>query len=232
MSASNLVVDVIIPVLNEQNAVGRVIAEIPKELIRQVIVVDNGSTDDTINVARKAGAIVLEESSKGYGSACLKGMEYIASKTDKPDVVVFIDGDHSDYPEQMGTLLAQVRQEQVQLVIGSRALGVREAGSMTVPQLFGNWLATFLLRILYGVKFTDLGPFRAITYPELLQMDMQDPTYGWTVEMQAKAAKLNLKVSEVPVNYRNRIGVSKISGTIKGTILAGYKIIHTIFKYW
>ena len=229
---AKVVVDVIIPVLNEQNAVGQVIAEIPKNLIRQVIVVDNGSTDDTINVARQAGAVVLEESSKGYGSACLKGMDFVSEHEIAPDVVVFIDGDHSDYPEQMTSLLDEIRNNGVQLVIGSRTLGIREAGSMTVPQLFGNWLATFLLRMLYGVKFTDLGPFRAITYPQLLQMDMQDKTYGWTVEMQAKAAKLNVKVSEVPVNYRNRIGVSKISGTVKGTILAGYKIIHTIFKYW
>lgn len=226
------IVDVIIPVLNEQNAVGLVIDEIPKERVRNIIVVDNGSTDDSIEVAKSRGAIVLEESARGYGYACLKGMAYVADKTDpKPDAVVFLDGDHSDYPEHIHALLEPIRMGRAELVIGSRALGRKESGAMTPQQVFGNWLATFLLRKLYKVHYTDLGPFRAINYQSLLQMQMQDKTYGWTVEMQLKAAKLKMKIAEVPVNYRNRIGVSKISGTVKGTILAGYKIIQTIFRY-
>lgn len=209
-----------------------VIGEIPDHLVRHVIVVDNGSTDDTPQVAARSGAIVLHEDRKGYGSACLRGMRYIAESCDPlPDVVVFLDGDHSDYPEQMGELLDPIKLEDADLVIGSRALGRRQSGSMTPQQIFGNWLATFLIRKLYGIKFTDLGPFRAVKYDELLNMQMKDTNYGWTVEMQLKAAKLKLKCVEVPVNYRQRIGVSKVSGTIKGTILAGYKIITTIFKF-
>ncbi|MEO9964161.1 MAG: glycosyltransferase family 2 protein [Reichenbachiella sp.] len=226
------IVDVIIPVLNEQNAVGLVIDEIPRERVRHIIVVDNGSTDDSMQVAKERGAVVLEEAARGYGNACLKGMKYIAEQTDpKPDVVVFLDGDHSDFPEHIHALLEPIRLGNAELVIGSRALGRRESGAMTPQQVFGNWLATYLLRKLYGVRYTDLGPFRAVDYPSLLQMDMQDKTYGWTVEMQLKAAKQKMQIAEVPVNYRNRIGVSKISGTVKGTILAGYKIIQTIFRY-
>lgn len=226
------IVDVIIPVLNEQNAVGMVIDEIPKERVRNIIVVDNGSTDDTMEVAKARGAVVLEEVARGYGNACLKGMSHIAHEADpKPDTVVFLDGDHSDYPEFIHALLEPIRVGNADLVIGSRALGRKEAGSMTPQQVFGNWLATYLLKILYKVQYTDLGPFRAVRYESLLAMDMQDKTYGWTVEMQLKAAKLKMQIAEVPVNYRNRIGVSKISGTIKGTILAGYKIIQTIFRY-
>lgn len=223
---------VIIPAFNEENAVGKVIQSIPSEWVDEVIVVNNNSTDRTSESAKKAGATVLFEEEKGYGQACLKGLEYVASTLDtKPDIVVFLDADYSDYPEQMDTLLDPIVAGEAEMVIGSRALGNREKGSMTFPQLFGNWLATWLIRLFYGVKFTDLGPFRAIQYNALLKMQMQDKTYGWTVEMQVKAAKHKIKSTEVPVNYRNRIGFSKISGTIKGTILAGYKIITTIFKY-
>lgn len=148
-----------------------------------------------------------------------------------PDIVVFIDADYSDHPEEMPMVVKPIINEGMDMGIGSRALGKKESGSMTVPQLFGNWLATRLLKIVYGVRYTDLGPFRALRYEKLLQMDMQDTTYGWTVEMQLKAAKLKMKVCEVPVDYRRRIGFSKISGTLKGTVLAGYKIIRTIFKY-
>jgi glycosyltransferase involved in cell wall biosynthesis len=161
----------------------------------------------------------------------LKGLQYIKGLHPVPDIVVFIDADYSDHPEEMPMLVQPIAEAGMDMVIGSRALGKKETGSMTVPQIFGNWLATRLLKIIYGVRYTDLGPFRAIRYEKLLQMDMQDTTYGWTVEMQLKAAKLKMKVCEVPVNYRRRIGFSKISGTVKGTVLAGYKIITTIFKY-
>jgi len=226
------IVDVIIPALNEQNAVGLVIEEIPKNLVRSIIVVDNGSEDDTPQVAANKGAIVLAEPIKGYGIACLKGIDYIKqAKSPHPDIIVFIDGDHSDYPDQMNAMIEQMLDLKLDLIIGSRKLGHKEQGSMTIQQVFGNWLATALIRLFYGVTFSDLGPFRAIRYDALMQIDMQDKDYGWTVEMQIKAAKQRLAVGEIPVNYRKRIGVSKISGTVRGTILAGLKIIGTIFKY-
>lgn len=225
-------IKVIIPAFNEQNAVGLVIDEIPKNLVSEIIVVDNGSTDNTCEIATQKGAIVLKENQRGYGRACLKGMDYIADQRDDlPDIVVFLDGDHSDYPEEMPKLIAPIENENIDLVIGSRAIGQKEKGSMTPQQVFGNWLATRLIRLFYNVSFTDLGPFRAVKYESLIKMDMQDKTYGWTVEMQLKAAKMKMKTTEVAMNYRKRIGVSKVSGTVKGTILAGYKIIYTIFKY-
>lgn len=222
---------VIIPAFNEQNAVGLVIDEIPKEWVSEIIVVDNGSTDDTFEQAKSRGATVLQEPTRGYGNACLKGMQHIASSPTPPDIVVFLDGDHSDYPQQLINLVEPIQRNEADMVIGSRALGTRERGSMTPQQIFGNWLATSLIKLFYGVKYTDLGPFRAIRYESLLTIGMKDRTYGWTVEMQLKAAKLNLRIMDIPVNYRQRIGVSKVSGTIKGTIGAGYKIIYTIFKY-
>ena len=224
------IIKVIIPAFNEQNAVGLVIDEIPRELVDEIIVVDNGSTDDTKEVAAQKGASVLTEASRGYGRACLCGMRHIA-ENNGADIVVFLDGDHSDFPAEMTKLVKPIIKDDLDLVIGSRALGQKESGSMTPQQLFGNWLATTLIKGLYKVEYTDLGPFRAIKYESLLKLDMQDKTYGWTVEMQLKASKLNMKTTEVAVNYRRRIGVSKVSGTVKGTILAGYKIIFTIFKY-
>lgn len=221
---------VIIPAYNEENAVGLVIDEIPDGLVSEVIVVDNGSTDETPQVARQKGATVLFQKEKGYGNACLKGMEHIAASKTLPDIVVFLDGDHSDYPELMTKLVQPIIENKVDFVVGSRALGNKENGSMTVPQVFGNWLATRLLKLFYGATFTDLGPFRAIRYDILQKLDMQDHTFGWTVEMQLKIAKLSLRFVEVPVDYRRRVGVSKISGTIKGTLMAGYKILYTIFK--
>jgi glycosyltransferase involved in cell wall biosynthesis len=194
--------------------------------------VNNGSTDNTENTARQAGATVLNEPVAGYGRACLKGIEYLAQSKPTPDIVVFMDGDYSDYPEEISMLLAPILENNADLVIGSRALGKRERGSMTPQQVFGNWLATRLLKIFYGVKFTDLGPFRAINYEKLVALNMLDKNYGWTVEMQLKAAKIGLRCVEVPVRYRKRIGISKVSGTVKGTVMAGYKIITTIFKYW
>jgi len=227
------IIKVIIPAFNEQNAVGWVVDEIPKDLVSEIIVVDNGSTDDTFAQAQAKGATALRETRRGYGNACLCGMRHAASHqaSGLPDIIVFLDGDHSDYPQEMYQLVQPIIDGTADLVIGSRALGSREKGSMTPQQVFGNWLATTLLRWLYGVRFTDLGPFRAVRYSSLLKIDMQDKTYGWTVEMQLKAAKLGMTTSEVPVNYRRRIGVSKVSGTVKGTIGAGYKILWTIFKY-
>ena len=224
-------VSVIIPAFNEENGVGQVIQEIPKDLLAEIIVVNNASTDNTEKIARDAGATVLRESTRGYGRACLKGIDYLKKKGVKPSIVIFLDADHSDYPEEMRELIKPILEDKADLVIGSRALGQKESGSMTPQQIFGNWLATRLLRVLYKVTFTDLGPFRAIRYDSLISLDMQDKTYGWTVEMQLKAAKMGLRCLEVPVSYRKRIGFSKISGTVKGTIMAGVKIISTIFKY-
>ena len=225
------IIKVIIPAFNEENSVGKVLKDIPSHLVDEIIVVNNASTDRTEVEASKAGATVLNEPTPGYGRACLKGMEYLASLPNEVDIVVFLDADYSDHPQEMEMLVEPILQGVADLVIGSRALGKLEKGAMTPQQLFGNWLATRLLRLLYGAKFTDLGPFRAIKYSSLKQIDMQDKTYGWTVEMQLKAAKYGLKCLEVPVNYRKRLGFSKISGTVKGTLMAGYKIIWTIFKY-
>ena len=222
---------VIIPAFNEENGVGQVIAEIPQDLVKEIIVVNNASTDNTERIAREAGATVLREPVPGYGRACLKGIDYIKKSADPPDIVVFLDADHSDYPEEMYQLLKPIHDGQADLVIGSRVLGNKEKGAMTPQQIFGNWLATRLMWIFYRVRFTDLGPFRAIRFSRLLELDMQDKTYGWTVEMQLKAAKKKLACTEVPVRYRKRIGHSKISGTVKGTVLAGYKILYTLFRY-
>lgn len=220
---------VIIPAYNEQRSVGKVLEGIPAGLISEAIVVNNASTDRTREAAELAGATVLEESRMGYGNACLKGLDYLTGKD--PDVVVFMDADYSDHPEEMPLLTEPILNDRADLVIGSRVRGNRESGSLTLPQRFGNWLATMLLRWFYGVSYTDLGPFRAIRYSSLKKMKMEDRTYGWTVEMQLKAAKHGLRCLEVPVSYRKRIGKSKISGTIKGTVLAGHKIIWTLIKY-
>ena len=222
-------IKVIIPAYNEADSIAHVINDIPP-IVDEVIVVNNNSTDDTVARAQAAGATVLTENRKGYGYACLKGMDHIAQQT-PPDVVVFLDGDYSDYPEELTKIVAPIEERDVDFVVGARDKKLREKGSMTLPQIFGNWLATSLIKLFYGVKYTDLGPFRAIRYDSLMTIAMKDRTYGWTVEMQLKAAKLNLRTVDIPVNYRQRIGVSKVSGTLKGTIGAGYKIILTIFKY-
>jgi len=225
------IIDVVIPALNEENAVARVINDLPKQMIRHIVVCDNGSIDDTEKKAADAGAIVLNERRKGYGSACMKALDFIANQDQQPDIVVFVDADYSDYPADMMALVNPIWHNGYELVIGSRVLGQAEKGSLTVPQRAGNALATLLIKLFYGVKFTDLGPFRAIQYKSLQRLKMKDPDFGWTVEMQIKAAQLNMKTIEVPVRYRNRIGVSKVSGTIRGVILAGYKILGLIFLY-
>ena len=228
-------IKVIIPAYNEEDSIAKVINDIPT-IVDEIIVISNNSTDKTEENAANAGATVLKESKRGYGYACLKGMDYIASTSlsdqeKKPTIVVFLDGDYSDYPEQLTELVAPIINDNIDLVIGSRVKELRETGSMTPQQVFGNWLATFLMNIFFGAKFTDLGPFRAIKYQKLLQLKMEDKTYGWTVEMQLKAIKQHFSYKEVPMKYRNRIGISKVSGTLKGSILAGVKILGWIFKY-
>lgn len=223
-------IKLIIPAYNEQNAIAQVIAEIP-EIVNEIIVVDNNSNDETTANAKNAGATVLFENRKGYGYACLKGLEYIANQETKPDIIVFLDGDYSDYPQDLHALIAPIIEKNIDFVIGARVKHLRETGSMTPQQIFGNWLACFLMKLFFNSKFTDLGPFRAIKYDRLQALAMEDKTYGWTVEMQLKALKKNFSYTEVPVRYKNRIGVSKVSGTVKGTIMAGIKIIGWIAKY-
>lgn len=223
------VITVIIPAFNEERSIAKVINDISRELVQHVIVVNNNSTDNTAKVAEDAGAIVLSENRKGYGWACLKGIEH--SKSLNTDIIVFMDGDYADYPEEIQQVVEPILDDEVDMVIGSRALGQKEKGSLTPQQVFGNWLATKLIRLFYGAKFTDLGPFRAIRSSSLDLLQMSDKTYGWTIEMQIKAVKKKLRFCEVPVNYKKRIGVSKVSGTVKGTVLAGIKIIFAVFKY-
>tara|TARA_R110002126_G_scaffold2780_5_gene15467 strand:+ start:1017 stop:1706 length:690 start_codon:yes stop_codon:yes gene_type:complete len=223
-------IKVIIPAFNEADSIAHVINEIPKT-VSEVIVVNNNSTDDTVKNAEKAGATVLTETRKGYGYACLKGLDYIAGKSKQPDIIVFIDGDYSDYPEELNKIVAPILENDIDFVVGARTKSLREEGSMTPQQVFGNWLATFLMSLFFGAKFTDLGPFRAIKYEKLKELNMEDKTYGWTVEMQLKVLKKKMTYTEVPVRYKRRIGISKVSGTVKGSIFAGIKILGWIFKY-
>jgi len=225
------IIDVIIPAYNEEKSIPKVLADIPN-IVRNILVANNNSTDRTGEVAKAAGAEVVFEGQKGYGKACLTAMDWIRNQEVQPDIVVFLDGDYSDYPDEMTDLIRPILDRKADMVIGSRALGKREAGSMTFPQVFGNWLATTMMRYIQGAKFSDLGPFRAISWKKLLELNMIDQNFGWTIEMQIKAHQKGLRYTEVPVNYRKRIGVSKVSGTVKGVIGAGYKIIFTIFKYW
>ena len=225
-------IHVIIPAYNEADSIANVIHDIPNS-VDEIIVVSNNSTDNTEINAEQAGATVLTENRKGYGYACLKGMDHIARKApeDQPKIVVFLDGDYSDFPEELTKIVEPIIKNDIDFVIGARVKRLREVGSMTPQQIFGNWLATFLMKLFFGAKFSDLGPFRAIKYDKLLGLNMEDKTYGWTVEMQLKALKQELSYTEIPVNYRNRIGVSKVSGTVKGSVLAGVKILGWIFKY-
>lgn len=230
MSQNPVIIDVVIPAYNEEESVPLVVKAIP-DVVNEIVVVNNNSTDRTAENARNAGAVVIDQPEQGYGNACLKGIAYLRSRDRHPDIIVFLDADYSDHPEELSDLIKPILEEDIDMVIGSRALGNREDGSMMPQQRFGNWLATRMIRLFYGKKFTDLGPFRALKFDKLVAMNMQDRTYGWTVEMQVKAVKMGYSYTEVPVSYRKRIGVSKITGTIKGTVLAGYKIITTIIKY-
>ncbi len=218
---------IVIPALNEERAIGKVLDDIPRQYVSEVIVVDNGSTDRTPEIAREKGARVVYEPRRGYGSACYAGFKAVPPDT---DIVVFMDGDYSDHPEELPLILEPILRGEADLVIGSRMRGKRERGALPPHSLFGNWLASSLLRLLYGQKVTDLGPFRAIRYQCLKSLGMRDRGFGWTVEMQARAAKKGLRVVEVPVSYRKRIGKSKITGNLANSIRAGYKILTTIFK--
>ncbi|MBL7797891.1 MAG: glycosyltransferase family 2 protein [Saprospiraceae bacterium] len=223
---------VLIPAFNEEESLPFVLAGIPKAWVREVVVCNNGSTDRTAEVARLIGATVVDARKRGYGSACLAGIRYLEQKppSERPEIVVFLDGDYSDYPDDLPEVVGPILKDEKDLVIGSRLSGRSEPGSMTLPQRFGNWLAPFLIRLLYGYRFSDLGPFRAIRWEKLIALNMRDTNYGWTVEMQIKAARQGLRCAEVPVRYRKRAaGKSKVSGTLKGVVLAGWKIISLIF---
>jgi glycosyltransferase involved in cell wall biosynthesis len=219
---------VIIPALNEGESIGLVVGDLPADLLEEIVVVNNGSTDDTVLRARAAGATVIHEDIPGYGRACLKGIAYVSDKN--PDIIVFLDGDYSDYPEEIVHILRPILDDKADFVVGSRILGNREAGAMLPQALFGNRLACAIIWLVYGVRFTDLGPFRAIAYQSLERLKMQDQTYGWTVEMQIKAARLGLRCVEVPVSYRRRVGVSKVTGTVTGTVKASAKILGLLAK--
>lgn len=222
-------VSVVIPAHNEATSLPRVLEAIPRHLVDEVVVVDNASTDGTAEVARARGATLLRESRRGYGAACLLGLEYLGAR--RPDVVVFLDADYSDHPEEMPLLLEPIARGQADLVIGSRVLGTREPGALLPQACLGNWVATRLMRALYGGCFTDLGPFRAIRFEALRSLQMADRDFGWTAEMQVKALLAGLRVLEVPVSYRRRVGTSKITGTLSGTLKAGAKILWTIGRH-
>ena len=227
LSRSAPKVSVIIPAFNEEESIGLVIKSLPQKKIKEIIVVNNGSTDKTAYIAKEHGARVVDEAYRGYGAACLKGV----SELNEPEIVVFLDGDFSDFPEEIESLVNPIINNQADFVLGSRMLLPRSRISLLPQARYGNLLAVFLLKLFFQHQFTDLGPFRAIRYKSLKELKMVDKNFGWTVEMQIKAVKHGLCIKEVPVQYRKRIGVSKITGTISGTFKAGFKIIFTIFKY-
>lgn len=222
-------IDVIIPALDEELALPRVLREIPRPLVRRVVVADNGSADATAEVARAHGAEVVLEPERGYGAACLRALAHLAG--DPPDVVVFMDGDYSDHPAELPLLVDPISSGDADLVIGSRARGRRARGALSPQQRLGNAIACHALRALYGARYTDLGPFRAIRWETLQTLDMRDRNFGWTVEMQIKAARRAVRAIEVPVSYRARIGVSKVSGTVRGSVSAGAKILWLLGRY-
>jgi len=220
-------VSVIIPAFNEEESLPHVLNDLPKDRLHQIIVVDNRSTDRTAEVARENGATVIHEKRQGYGQACLTGMDAL----DNPDIVVFLDGDYSDYPEEIDLLIEPIIKDEADFIVGSRMI-LKESRKALLPQArYGNQLAVFLIRLFFGHRFTDIGPFRAIRYESLQAIEMRDRNFGWTVEMQIKAVQKGLRIQEIPVHYRMRIGISKITGTVSGTLKAGVKIIYTIFKY-
>lgn len=224
-------IKVIIPAFNEEKSIAKVIAEIP-DLVEEIVVVNNNSTDQTVQVSTKAGATVITEKSKGYGYACLKGIDYLSQEDKTPEILVFLDGDFSDFPQELTKVIQPILDNKADFVVGARVKELRESGSLTPQQVFGNCLACFLMKILYQSSFTDLGPFRAIRWDTLKNLKMSDKTYGWTIEMQLKVLRQEISYQEVPVSYKKRIGVSKVSGTVKGTIFAGVKIIGWIFKHY
>lgn len=223
-----MTIDVVMPALNEEDAIGKVLADIPWDLVRRVVVADNGSTDNTRAVAEAGGAIVVPAPKRGYGSACLAALAHV--RKDPPDVIVFLDADYSDHPEELPEVAGPVINGTHDLVIGSRTAGNNEPGALLPQAIFGNWLACTLIQGIYGLKFTDLGPFRAMRWDALEELGMEDEDFGWTVEMQIKAAKASMRCTEVPVSYRKRVGVSKVTGTVRGSFLAGYKILYLIFR--
>lgn len=228
-SSAHHSISVIIPARDEAASIGLVLSDLPKSMLREVIVVDNASTDGTGEIARVAGAIVLKEERPGYGWACQRGIEHLSA--DPPDVVVFLDGDHSDFPEQMPKLIQPIQRDEADLVIGSRIAGERERGSLLPQAAIGNRLACAVIRWVSGVRFTDLGPFRAIRYDDLVALGMEEMRYGWTVEMQIKAVRMGLRCKEVPVSYRKRIGRSKVTGTLSGTIKASARILLLLARF-
>ena len=223
-------IDVVIPAFNEEESLPLVLAALPRPPVRRVVVADNNSVDGTARVGREGGAVVVPATVPGYGSACLAALDHVR-RHDPPDVVVFIDADYSDHPEELPRVVAPILADEADVVIGSRVLGEREPGALMPQARAGNLVACTLIRLLYGHRYTDLGPFRAIRWQAFEELGMKDTDFGWTAEMQVKAVRAGLAVTEVPVSYRKRIGVSKITGTVKGTIMAGYKILWTVFRY-
>ena len=223
-------IDVVIPAFNEEESLPLVLAAVPRPPVRRVVVCDNNSTDATARVAAAGGAVVVRESRSGYGSACLTALDYLRHD-DPPDVVVFLDGDYSDHPEELPGVVEPILAGDADVVIGSRVLGDHQPGALLPQARAGNLVACLLIRLLYRHRYTDLGPFRAVRWSALESLEMSDPDFGWTAEMQVKALKRGLTTVDVPVSYRKRIGVSKITGTLKGTVLAGYKILWTVLRY-
>lgn len=223
---------VVIPAWNEEGSIGRVIDALPRGWFTEVVVADNNSTDFTARVAREFGATVVPAPRQGYGSACLAALAYVRQMpSELRQVVCFVDADFSDHPEQLPLLVSPILNGEADFVIGSRMLKPQPKGALLPQAIFGNKLACFLMRVLFGVRYTDLGPFRAISWEKLESLGMSDTNFGWTVEMQIKAARHGLRIREVAVDYRPRIGLSKITGTVSGTFRAGYKILYTIGRY-
>ncbi len=230
MPSRSPAIDVVIPAFNEEASLPLVLAAIPRPPVRRVVVTDNNSTDGTAREAAAGGAVVVSEPRPGYGSACLRALAWLR-ENDPPEVVVFLDADFSDHPEELPAVAAPVVAGEADLAIGSRVLGRRERGALLPQARAGNLVACLLIRLLYGHRYTDLGPFRAVRWEALERLRMRDRDFGWTAEMQVKALRAGLTVTEVPVSYRRRVGVSKITGTLRGTVLAGYKILATVLRY-